>query len=192
MAGIDDVLATATRRSETVALCLRGDLAKQHDDLVDELERLTSTNASDEETSAVAEQIAAVEADVHAATVEFVVAGMGRLAWSNLLAAHAPQPEHIATYGFRLRWNPETFPAAAIAASIVTPEDVTEDHVRRLEEIATEAEWEALWGAVLTVNLEGRRPGESRAASAILRRMRPSSEPPDPSESPAASSSDAA
>ena len=189
---IEALLASATARTETVPLCLRGDLAHQHDQLVDELERAIADKAVDVELERLASEVQAVEAEIRSATADFVVRGIGRQAWKELIDEHAPTEEQMKAFGFGLRWDPETFPFVAIAASCVEPDDVTPDSIRQLEEATTEAEWNALWTAALTVNLEGRRPGESSAASAILRRLRPSSEPQEPTAPPAVSSSDAA
>jgi hypothetical protein len=192
MAAVDDILAAATRRSQVVPLCMRGDLAQRHEQLVEDLDRALSTGADDDELERLAGDIQQAEDDLRAATVDWTFAGVGRKAWSDLVASHPPTREQVEMFGIRLRWNPDTFPAAAIAASCVAPEGVTVEHVQALEEATTEAEWTDVWNAVLTVNLEGRRPGESSAASAILRRLRPSSEPPETTEPLAASSSGAA
>lgn len=185
MASIDDVLASATRRTNTVTVSLRGDLADRHDILVRQL----AAADDDERLLELAEAVKAVEAEARAAAVDFVVVSIGKKRWTELLADHPSTEEHRLSFGRGLDYNPETFPYAAIAACCVAPEGLTPDKVRELEETMTVVEWDRLWGAVLTLNIGARLPGESEAASAILRRLRPNSEQPATTTPAGASSS---
>jgi hypothetical protein len=189
VASIDDVIASAKRRTETVRVCLREDLYAEHRRLVSELDRLEHGDAGDDQVVAAAEAVQAVEADIAAASVDFVFAGIGRGAWTRLLDEHPPTAEQRADSP-RLDHNPDTFPYAAIAASLIAPEGVTAEKVAELEEHASVAVWNRLWGAALLVNVGGGHQGESEAASAALRRLRPRSEQPSDSASADPSSSD--
>ena len=188
MASIDDILASAKPRSDTVRVSLRGDLAREYDRLETELHAATD----DARLLELAEQLEAVQADIRAHAVEFVIVGLGKKRWTDLLADHPPTDEQRAELGRWLDHNPETFPYEAIAASITDPEGLTAEKVHDLEDILTVGEWERLWRAVVAANVGDRVPGESLAASAVLRRLRPSSEPPATSAPPAASSAGAA
>lgn len=190
MASLDDVLAKAQPRTATAEVCLRGDLIAEHERHVDALQREQIEGADDEELLALAETIAAIEGEIRDATVEFVFANIGRARWTSLLAGHPPTEEQRRNFGQRIDHNPETFPYEAIAASCTSPEGVTPEKVRELEAVLSIGEWEALWKACLRVNVSGSRLGESAAASAIRRRLRPRSEQPSDSASGEASSSD--
>lgn len=188
MTSFDDVLAQVQPRTEMVRVCLRGDLIAAHQRADHELQQLLVGRGHDADTVAAAEAVQAIEQQMRDATVEFVFQHLGRTAWTDLLAEHPPTDEQKAANP-RLDNNPETFPYAAMAASCIAPENATADSFRDLEERITAESWDQMWAATLVANLGGRDPGESGAASAVLRRLRPRSEQPSDAESDAASSS---
>lgn len=188
MASIDDILATAAPRTETVRLSLRSDLASEHDRLEEEL----AAAVDDERLLDIAERMEAIQAEIRSSAVEFVLAGIGKRRWSELVADNPPTAEQVEQLGRRVPWNPDTFVYAAIAACVREPAGITVEKAASLEDVLTVAEWQRLWEAVLVVNVGDRSPGESLAASVVLRRLRPSSEPRERMAFPAASSSGAA
>lgn len=192
MASIDDVLAAAKPRTETIRLLFDSDLAARHEAASAALAVAQGDGTSEARLLAIADDVLAVEAEIRAAEVEVVVQSIGKHAWSELLADHPPTLEHRSMYGRRLDHNPETFPYVAIAASVIEPEGMTDEKARALEEVVSVHEWDLLWGAVLKVNVGARSPGESVAASALAKRLRPSSEQREHTAPLAASSSDAA
>lgn len=189
MASIDDVLAKAQRRTVTVPVCLRGDLISEHARRAGELDQALLAGVDDTQALELADIVAGIEADLRDATVEFVFVNVGRARWTELLSEHPPTEEQKKLYGRRFDHNPDTFPHAAIAASCTAPDGMTADKVHQLEEIVSAGQWQALWAGCLEANVGGAALGESTAASAVLRRLRPSSEPPAPTASAAASSS---
>jgi hypothetical protein len=187
---IEDILGQASPRREIVRLSLRGDLAALHEQLEAELQGLVGRSdslAADPRIADVAARIEDLEAEMRASEAEFTFRGIGRKAWTDLIGQHPPTDEQRKLLGRGIDHNPETFPAAAIAASLVEPA-ATPEQVARLEEALTVGQWDRLWRAALEVNVGADLPGESLAASAVLRRLRQSSEQPERMASPEASS----
>lgn len=185
---LGDVIAHVRPRTKTVRVCLRGDLAEQHERLEDEL---AEARRRDEQTNepnqapAIARQIAALEADIKEQSVDFTFQAIGKTAWSDLLAKHPPTK---AQKELRLDHNPETFSTAAIAASLVDPGDVTLEQVEQLAEHLSLGQWRRIWEACIAANVDGDDPGESSAASLLLRGSKPSSGTADHAASLEASS----
>lgn len=185
---LDEILGKAQPRTATVRLCLRGDLVRQHEQLERDLtdaRRYDETHNEVDTAPRIAEAIQTVEAEMADTETEFVFSAIGKRAWSDLLAKHPPTDEHRK---LGLDHEPDTFPAVAIAASLVEPADVTLDGVERLAEVLTVGQYMRLWTGCLAANLGDRVPGESEAASAVLRRSRPSSGTQGLAESPGRSS----
>lgn len=184
MADIADVLAQAenvdNRRTATVRLLLRQDLARQHADL--EAELLEAKTADDLENRTpqapvLAERIVALEAEMEAAKVKFTFRAIGRRDWVNLISAHPPTKTQLKAVAdatldplkrVALDFNPDTFPRAAIAASSADPVMTVED-VGRLENSISDSQWSQLWGKAIEVNVGSSDPKASRAAGLILR-----------------------
>jgi hypothetical protein len=97
-----------------------------------------------------------------AETVVFVFQAIGRIAWDELVTAHRPtdkqRTDHRRTGGQgELEWNPETFPPALVAASLVEPA-LSSDDVRALWDDSrwNLAELMALFTAAVAVNQQRR------------------------------------
>ena len=183
---LGEVLAQAENpefvRTATARVLLRQDLVARHSQLETEL---TVARANDYTTNdpdrapAIAQQIADLEAEMQAETVEFKFAAIGKKAWADLLAANPPTKEQLADELSRakasgtkprlLDMNPETFPIAAIAASCKQPAGVDEAAVKRLEAALTDAQFTALWMACIEANIGGGDVPKSLAAGQILR-----------------------
>jgi hypothetical protein len=170
---IDDILAQAENpefvRVSTARVLLRQDLHAEHQRLENELAAAVDRNRGDttiggEDTTAIVDQLRAVEAEVEDAKVEFRFKAIGRRAWLDLLAKHPPTREQLRARS-TLDFNPDTFPTAAIAASCVEPE-MTVDQVERLERALNSAQFEVLWGACISCNMEG--VADPKSALAVL------------------------
>ena len=193
-----DILAQAEnvdhRRTATVRMLLRQDLARQHADL--EAELLAAKSGDDNENRtpqapAIAQRIVALEAEMEAAKVTFTFRAVGRRDWVNLIAAHPPTKAQIKTLSdaspdplkrMALEFNPDTFPVAAIAAASIDPEMSVED-VQRLEAALSDAQWSQLWAKAIEVNLGASDPKASRVAGLILRLSEQSETTAAPEES---------
>lgn len=191
---LDDQVAPAEAR---VKLCLRGDLVA----LVDRLEadlreaeaRDAHTNAPDE-APAVRRELAKAKADVVANTTTFVFHAIGERGWSDLMAKHPPERKNPDHEGFG--FHPETFPPAAIAASLhqiisgdgTVTEGATEAQVRTLQSRLGKGQWERLWATVITANMRVDDPGKFVNGSELRLSSEPNSTTAAPEASPAASS----
>lgn len=182
---IDDVLAEATPVRATAAICVRQDLVARHADLEQNLAtaRAFDLTRNEEPTApAIAEQIGELEDEIERFTRVFEFEALGNRAWADLHRDHPPRD------GERGNYSPETFPAAAIAASCVAPR-MTYDQAKELEAKLNFGQWELLWQAVLAANVDGGvdRP-KSLAAIALRRRNGGSAITAPPEASLAASS----
>lgn len=190
MTTFDDLIAKAQFRTLKVSLCLRGDLLDEHERAKNDLAIAEVQGVVGDRLVELAESVLAIEADVREASIEMVLRSIGRRAWSDLLAKFPPTDEQRKKFGRRLDHDPETFPYEALAASIVEPEGVTAEKLRDLEEVLTSSQWDEMWVGCLSLNVGPQHLGESKAASDVLRRSRPSSELPAPTAPAAASSPD--
>jgi hypothetical protein len=156
-ASFEDVLAQARPVTRTVRLCLRGDLLAARE----QLERqLFDARAAD--APAIADRLAAAEAEADAAAVEFVFRALSRRAWIALLDAHPPTDKDSDD---GLQFN-AGFPAAAISACAVEPE-MTVDQVEQLLDRVSTAQYDALWIGVLSANVGADDIPKSVAATAV-------------------------
>ncbi len=185
-----DVVAQAKPRTSSVRLCLRGDLVQEHERLEHELaEARRSDEDSNEPDRApdIARRIVDIERQMREDGTEFVFRAIGKTAWSDLLAKHPPTKDQR---DLKLDHNPETFSVAAVAASLTEPADADLDVVEELSAVLSIGQWAKLWSACVQANIGGEMPGESSAASAVLRSFDQSSTTARHAASLAASSSD--
>ena len=203
MADIADVLAQAenvdNRRTATVRLLLRQDLAREHAGL--EAELLTARQGDENENRTpeaptIARRIVDLEAEMDAAKVTFTFRAMGRRQWVDTVSSHPPTKAQLKAIGelssdplkrASLDFNPDTFPVAAIAASCVDPVMTVED-VKRLESSLSDSQWSQLWQKAIEVNVGSTDPKASRAAGLILRLSEQSATTAAPAESDAPTS----
>lgn len=88
----------------------------------------------------IAEQIQAARAEAEAAEVALTFQAIGSTAWAKLLAEHPPAKGRPGSF------NPETFPPAAIAATLIDPSGFTVDKVIRLLDGLNDGAFQRLWG----------------------------------------------
>jgi hypothetical protein len=149
-----DKVKKARLPEDVVKLVLRGDLAVEHERLVDEIERARATKADSlagKGTAALEKQLRAIEAEATDGVVEIRLralprakrAGDTRPTWMELSEAHPPRVEDgMMNARDRLMGgqNADTFPEPFVRASIVAI-DGDEGHV------ADDA-WAELLGAI--------------------------------------------
>lgn len=166
MSSIDDILEVAKLPQHTIRLCLRGDLIAEHQALEARLkehgEFVQSHLAEADPRREVAEQILAIEDEMHAAEVPFTFKALGRRKYRELLESHPGEPGQ--------KFDPHTFPRALIAACAVEPV-MTPADVDRLFDALNEAAVEALFTAAWTINEGVTRVPFSKAASAVTKRL---------------------
>lgn len=192
---IEDVLQQAESNPRIVSarVLLRQDLSVRHAELDAELntsltrDALGSSIADGGLPRGLADEIAALEAEIESAKVEFKFRAVGRRAWADLLAKHPPTKQQVAA-DRRATFNPETFPIAAIAACCCEPEGIDEAAVRRLEDALSDAQFSILWDACVDANLGGGVTPKSLLAGRILQASGRSGTTAASEEFPAASS----
>lgn len=150
---------------------IEAELVRLRDELL--LARRQSTSL-DEVPDAVrlVEEIEAVGKKAEAATVTFTFQGIGRRAWWDLVKQHPPTKDQ--SKGRTLRWNDDTFPPAALAASCIDPEGLDEKWWIETLDDWDEGQVTDIWRGCLEANLgEG---GEGKAALRLASEVRASIE----------------
>ncbi|MGE7432757.1 hypothetical protein [Kitasatospora sp. NPDC001175] len=150
MPDISSLLDAATPRELAVRVCLDGAAAAREAELQAELDQLgpwqPSSLGETNPGAVLAEQIAAVRAEVDAATVEFRFRALGHLAFSDLLANHPPASGSRDLYA-------ETFLPVLLAACCVSP-TLSAGQVRQLLQKVNHGTATCLFDAALAVNEE--------------------------------------
>jgi len=182
----EDLKAKRGKPTETVQLHTRHDITKQIKDLERELSAAEDTDRRNKGMAAhkpqapgIAEKIAALEAEAEADAIPVTFVEIGKKAWRDLEDEHPPteeQNEELAEG--KLRHNPETFPAAAMAASCVEPAGLTAEDFEAMGEDFGEGEFERLWNACILANFQRRELPRSERAYAVRRSSSPRSGPP--------------
>ena len=147
---IDAILAIATPPRRTVSVCLRGDLVSKAETLrtawQEAVERDREHIASST-APALWDELADIEKEAQAATVDFTFEAVSSALWRKLVAEHPPPPDEPGWM-----WDPETFPIAALAASCIEPA-MTESQATELAEKLSNAQWQKLFLAAMNVNV---------------------------------------
>jgi len=176
---IEEIIAKAAPRTVDVPVCLGGDLLTAHEQAAVELQQALDADdglVGTDEVRAAAEKVTEIEEQLEEQTVTFRLRALSRKEWADLLAKFPPSVEqrragHDA--------DPDLFPVAAIAASIVEPE-MTEDEFRRLSEspLLTFGDFQKLFLAVMRLNVPPTTAPKLAAATELLRLNGPSSTTP--------------
>ena len=165
-------------------------LVKKHSDLeraIVDLSQQSTSLAGDPTLTKMAEGLQELERRIDEQTQVYSFRAVSRRRWRDLLAKHPPKREHRES---GQDFNPETFPAEAIATCCVSPK-LTVDEVKALEaddDLGTGG-FEQLWNGCLAANLGVvNDTPKSVLATAILRTNGASSITAAPEASPGASS----
>lgn len=157
-----DVVGGHQPRRVTVRLVPDNNLADAYQQAQDELSAAVQASQSLDTTAAqkARETVERLERQVADVSVEFVLQSIGRAAWVKLRDQHQPtnaQRDMYRKQGVVLDHNPDTFPVAAIAASLVEPSAgspaETKQLVQRMWDEWNFGECERLWRACLEANL---------------------------------------
>ena len=102
------------------------------------------------------EALEALEDEAKEASEDFTFRGIGRQGFEALIDSHEPtadQRKKARKDGDEVQWNPDTFPQALVAASLVDP-DLTEEEVQEIWDSPdwNQAELLELFAAALEVN----------------------------------------
>lgn len=168
------MLAEAKLPEATVPICLRGDLAADHEALERELERAEKTGAGSLAGSGageLADRILALEDEMREHTYEFRLRALPRVKWRELCHAHPPRrgdDNEIMEPDRYVGINAETFYAAMIRACLVDPELTDEEFEQALEAL-TDRQFDDLSDAAWALNRKEVDIPFSRAASKMKR-----------------------
>jgi hypothetical protein len=169
-------LASSKPLSKSISLCLDGELLAEAESLG---EQFRQAQNDDERLNRVAEapqiarRLAEVADRIRETEVEFTFRSLGRLAWRDLVSEHPPTKEHEQV---GLDFNPDTLPAAAMAACCVAPEDADLEGFRQLSETLTQTQWDRLWLTCREANLGAGDIPNLAAAYALARPTETSSD----------------
>lgn len=202
MTGFDDVLGRVKdkgyRRTKTVDL-FDPALIDRHAALESELRRAIDEDTHHNRTPKapeIARAIEALEAEIESSALSLKFGAVSYREWADLLAAHPPTKKQIKEAADRggdwrtrqlVDHNPDTFPAALVAACALEPE-MTVEQVQTLADELGPDQFSLLWLACLEINRGGEAAPKSVVAGAILRLSERSDDTPAPGESLAASS----
>lgn len=165
MAAFDDVVARAEPTTKRVTVVL-----SDHGAAIDQLEaEMVAAAIQDarenkpDRAPKIAAQIVALEEAADRQT--FTLRSIGAPAWSALIGEHPPTDDQRAS-GYV--YNPDTFPYAAVAASIVDPEGATAESVTALAGRLSGGRWANLWQACREINASGDERPKSLAAFGVM------------------------
>lgn len=168
-ASIEDILGEITPRETTVPVRTRGDLDARIEQVEEQLKGLRSDSLADPAREALEAELA--DLVDQSPTRVFTIRSIGQRAWRDLLATHPPSEEQRRQF---YDHDPDTFPYAAVAASVSDPVMTAEQAVELADRISL-GQWVKLWNAVLAVNVGGETIPKSVTASGGPLRSGPSS-----------------
>ena len=136
-------MALVVKRPETrVSFCLDGDLKAEHEALEADFNASRNRSLADarlvDTSRGLAQQVNDLEERMKESTVEFIIRGLKRGDWNELVAEHAPRDGNALdkSYGF----NVEALMTVAIPKCIAS----VENHAGEVLEFDVAAEWAAL------------------------------------------------
>lgn len=193
MAGldIDDIIASARLPEKTVALCLRGDLQAEWEELERELRAVQGmaeeeSLAGDPKARELAERMEAIAQEMADHQVTFRFRALGKKAYSDLMMEHRASEEKKDESVDGLDWS--TFPTALISACAIDPK-MSVAKAGKLSETLTDRQWDDLFATAMACNRAEVSVPFSFSASAIRAATAPNSKQPERGASPAAGSS---
>lgn len=179
MADPQELIRNARLPERTVQLCLRGDLAAEHEALEARLAAARQQNsgslAGNPEASRLAADIRALEELMAESTVEFRLRALPRRKWAALVVKHPARTDDAGRVldSDRLGVNVDAFMEAALHQCIVEPVLTEEEWAGFVDEGMTDAQYEQLTDAVWALNRREVDVPFSLAASTILRTSEP-------------------
>lgn len=156
-------MALIVKRPETrVKFCLDGDLKAAHEAAEAEYLAARSRAVADarlnDPAKDLAQKVVDLEAEMAASTVSFLVRGLPRGKWSDMVAEHSPRPENATdkAYGFNVEsLMMKALPVSIIGAENSAGEPLDFDPVKEWDALAddmTNSQYEDFVLAVLRVN----------------------------------------
>jgi hypothetical protein len=168
------MLAEAKLPEATVMICLRGDLAADHESAERELEEAEKRGADSLAGSGagvIVDRIEALEAEMREHTYEFRLRALPRPAWREMLAAHPPRRNddgELIEPDKSVGVDTTTFTDAVLRACLVDPE-LNDAEFEQLVNTLTDRQYDELSDAAWGVNRKDVSVPFSRAASRMKR-----------------------
>lgn len=163
------ILESAKRAEKTVELCLRGDLVAQVEELDRQLRASNSTGGDrlvgNVAGRKIAQQIAALQADMRDATIVVRLRAMPRREFQKFIAEHGPRDGNAEDRAAGV--NVDTYFDELIKACAVAPE-LTEAQWDQLLDAVNTRQWNDLRAAASDLNTERVTVPFSAAASLML------------------------
>lgn len=190
MGSVDDILNELQAREVPATVYVRGDLVARIRQLQAQLgtaKRYDAEHNEPDTAPAIEADIQRLSDDLTASARTFTFRGLPHHEWMTLLAS-CPPTDKDREQG--RDYDGERFPALAMAASCIDPDDLTEAKVRDLAERLAHGQFEELWKACYLANL-GVEDGDIHffaAAIGATRNSAPSSTTAANGESPTPSS----
>jgi hypothetical protein len=167
------MLAEAKLPESTVMICLRGDLAADHEAAERELKRAEEASADSLAGSGAGElvdRIEALEVQMREHTYEFRLRALPKPRWRALVAEHPPRRDgdNGIVDSDRIGVNAETFYDAIIRACLVDPE-LDDDEWAQLVDALTDRQYDDIADAAWSLNRREVDIPFSHAASRMKR-----------------------
>jgi len=151
------------KRPETrVKFCLDGDLKAAHEaaeaTYLATRSRAVADDRLNDPAKDLAQKVLDLESEMQASTVSFLVRGLPRGKWSDLIAEHAPRPDNATdkAYGFNVEaLMVKALPVSIVAAENSAGEPLEFDPLKEWDALAddmTNSQYEDFVLAVLRVN----------------------------------------
>lgn len=179
-ATVEDILSKKKPLVRVVTVVLDGEIADMWIQVTEDLakarrdQEFGATPARERALATAEDAYEAAEAEYESAAREMVVRSIGRPAFNKLADKHPATKEQKADVrkqnpGAELRFNPESFPQALLAASLIDPR-MTEKQVEKLfsNDAYNDAELNTLIGAALEVNQSNRVVSLGKGSPRIL------------------------
>jgi hypothetical protein len=168
---IEQIITSARRPETTVPLCMRGDLQAVWEQLDRDFDT-ADKEITDEVTEGgspvlavkIAKQMAEVEREMRDSTVIFILRGLSRSQWQEIVKENPPI-EGVDEEGAEV--NEESFVTAMIAQCCADP-SMTIEQAKRLHDEVTDGQWQSLATAAWQVNKNTPTVPYSLAASTRL------------------------
>lgn len=168
----DDVRKLATLPTDTVALCLAGELVGEIAELERQLADARPATSVGEASPrrVIAERIAELQEQMRESTVDFRLRAFPSLEWSEFYAAMPAlaEGESLAAWAARIR----PYQAELLSRSCVEPE-MTAEQATELGALVHATAWNRLIGACFDLNSHGVDIPNSDAASALIENSEP-------------------
>jgi hypothetical protein len=195
----DDIEAEYQAPTASTRIPMAARVVAQIDALEDELAELRRKESKDNSIGnpytpqilPLAERIEELAEQARASEREFVFAGVGRKKFSDIAALHPPtkeQKDQAEEAGITREWNPETFPAALMAVSLVSPAGMTPERMQRIYDNWSVGVLAKMWAACWAANQGVNEVPKSLTASVLLHGFERNSTIADLEESPDLSS----